>query len=798
MANGSSTTTDPVETLKAVLDPHHYRELIEESAIDPAVALERGYVTVGRPLKNGGHQQDIPGVHGPGVEWMDTREQLKHLGFPSWAVREDYYYPGLLLPTWTPSGRKIPGQWKPFREVPSPDGKGKRVRYASARGGVRLDVHPRWSGDPDPDGREVRLPAIQDVDVPLWITEGLKKADALTSRGICTVALSGVYNWRNTHATLGDWEDVRLKGREVTICFDADAITKPAVSKAMARLGKWLQYKGASKVWYLVVPPGVNGKATKGVDDFLAAGGTVTQLEQAYRTKPPREVSTSDTYTDARLAETLAEEILDGRYLWAAGLEWMGWNGRHWSEIHEVTVIEGVRQWALDQFADAAKRLRDGDEGAGADVEGLRPMLSAARQKAVLGLARGIVERHAGDFDADPDLLNTPEGVVHLPTGDVIPHDPDLLMTRITKGSYRPGYRHEDWDQALQALPEECHSWWQARMGVALTGFTDPDERIVVLQGGGENGKSALTQGGFLHAVGTYGMIASQKLLMGSKSEHSTEIAELKGRRFVLVEELIEDGQINVGVLKRIAGATQLTARRTHKDNMSWIPTHSVIATTNPVPVVKETDHGTWRRLTMVRFPYTFVPAGTRLQEGEMHGDPTLKDRLTRSPSGQHDAMITWAVEGAMRWHANRVALARKEKGVGDVLAPPERVQADSLTWRMLSDRILGFWRDCLVADRTAAVWSTDLLDHFNDWLRANGHSAWARETFAPRFGGHAETTRARVTRKRTRDLSAIMRRPAPGGFGMVLKDLPRQPEAWFGVRFKVEADDAEAGSDQA
>jgi hypothetical protein len=39
-------------------------------------------------------------------------------------------------------------------------------------------------------------------------TEVLKKADSLTSRGLCIVALTGVFNWRAHLGTLGDWEDV--------------------------------------------------------------------------------------------------------------------------------------------------------------------------------------------------------------------------------------------------------------------------------------------------------------------------------------------------------------------------------------------------------------------------------------------------------------------------------------------------------------------------------------------------------------------------------------------------------------
>ena len=73
----------------------HRKEIIVDSSVDEAVARERGYTTVGRPnaaLRDG---------HG-----RDTREQLKAMGFPSWAIREDYYFPGLLIPQYTPSGRR--------------------------------------------------------------------------------------------------------------------------------------------------------------------------------------------------------------------------------------------------------------------------------------------------------------------------------------------------------------------------------------------------------------------------------------------------------------------------------------------------------------------------------------------------------------------------------------------------------------------------------------------------------------------------------------------------------------------
>jgi P4 family phage/plasmid primase-like protien len=774
------------------LSENHRKELEDESAIDPAVIMERGYRTIERPNLNGGV------THIPGVTFVDgnSREFLRRAGFPSWAIREDYYFPGLWIPQYTPSGQRYAGQFKPFRPVSNRDG--KRMKYASAKGTSRLDVHPRWSADRG-QRDAARVPAIQDPREPLWITEGVKKADALTSRGCVTVALAGVYNWRNTHATLADWEDVRIKGREVWICFDADTVTKPEVQRAMDRLGRWLRFKGAAKVWYLVVPPGVNGHAVKGVDDYLAAGGTLKDLEKEAKDKPPRTTDASDRFTDATLAETLAAEVLDGAYVWAAGLDWLGWNGQRWTEVHEVTVIETVRSWAKDQFLAAAARLKAMEGEAAGEVDGWRPMLSASRIKAVLSLARGIVERKAEDFDTDPDLINTPAGVVNLVNGEIIQHDPDLLMTKITSGSYRPGFTHKDWTTALQALPADVEPWFRARIGQAITGHTTPDGIVPILQGGGENGKGALTTGGLLPALGGYASAASPKLFMSTKNEHSTERADLRGMRLVVAEELTEGRSIDVTALKQVADVERIRARRTHRDNMEFDTSHSIMATTNYVPVIAETDHGTWRRLALVRFPFTFVKPGTPITDkvNQRRGDPTLKGRLKNNPTGQHDAMVTWAIAGAVQWYASVSAIenanARGEEPPASVLALPERVEADTLAWRIEADRILGFWTEVIEPDVASAVLTSELHEVFNAWLRTNGHGAWSKETFGPRFGEHSETKRHHIRRKRTRDLGPIVRPPAREARWLVAdgpeRALPKQPEVWLGLRYRMDED---------
>lgn len=97
-----------------------------------------------------------------------------------------------------------------------------------------------------------------------------------------------------------------------------------------------------------------------------------------------------------------------------------------------------------------------------------------------------------------------------------------------------------------------------------------------------------------------------------------------------------------------------ITARHVFQKNMTFKATHSLFTTTNYIPVVSETDHGTWRRLALVKFPYTFRKPGQALQsDSDRAGDPTLKARVEHNTDSQHDAIVTWAVEGAMRWYAD-------------------------------------------------------------------------------------------------------------------------------------------------
>jgi Domain of unknown function (DUF3854) len=217
----------------STLLPHHLEQLTQGSGIVPEVIAERRYRSI-----------QLPGGY----------SELKPYGF----TRPQANLPGLLLPVWTTDGTNGLMVYRP--DAPRLGKDGKAIKYELPKGaGVRLDCPPRCRA------------MLADPNIPVWITEGQKKADALASHGQCAIALMGVWNFKRRNpfggtTLLADFDYIALNGREVRIVFDNDVMTKPQVRQALDRLTEHLQRRGAHVT--AVYLPQADGKKV-GVDDYL-------------------------------------------------------------------------------------------------------------------------------------------------------------------------------------------------------------------------------------------------------------------------------------------------------------------------------------------------------------------------------------------------------------------------------------------------------------------------------------------------------------------------------------------------
>jgi len=233
-------------TDRPTLTPKHQQTLIG-SAIDPEVALERGYRSV-----------------------TPSDPQLQ--AFAGYQ-RAD----GILIPVRPPDGSN--GRYQLRRNQDRIRKDGSTAKYEEPAGGEhRLDVHPRFHDK------------LADPSVPAWIGEGIKKGDALASRGQLCISLGGV-ECGLTPACLEDWQHIAIAGRTFLICFDHDPkpVTRQNVGRAQDKIAAFLTERGG-RVRIVELPPGPNGEK-QGIDDFLANGGNLVALvaEHCQDWRPPTE-----------------------------------------------------------------------------------------------------------------------------------------------------------------------------------------------------------------------------------------------------------------------------------------------------------------------------------------------------------------------------------------------------------------------------------------------------------------------------------------------------------------------------
>lgn len=110
----------------------------------------------------------------------------------------------------------------------------------------------------------------KDAHVPIYITEGEKKAACACKHGFPTIGIGGAWNWQAKKQPLAELASVNWAERHVAILFDSDSKRNAHVQHAQERLAADLRGRGA--VVRVVQLPD-DGKGKVGLDDFLLAKG---------------------------------------------------------------------------------------------------------------------------------------------------------------------------------------------------------------------------------------------------------------------------------------------------------------------------------------------------------------------------------------------------------------------------------------------------------------------------------------------------------------------------------------------
>ncbi len=157
-----------------------------------------------------------------------------------------------------------------------------------------------------------------------------------------------------------------------------------------------------------------------------------------------------------------------------------------------------------------------------------------------------------------------------------------------------------------------------------------PEELFTIWTGTGGNGKS-LSIGLFQSMLGTYASTIGITLLTNKRAASnaaSPEMANMKGKRFVVFQEPENDDKIHVGHMKELTGNDKISARALFKEPIEFYPQFKMLLTCNKLPFIPSNDGGTWRRLRVTPFEMSFVD--NPKEPNQRKKDKYLKEKMEK------------------------------------------------------------------------------------------------------------------------------------------------------------------------
>ena len=227
-----------------------------------------------------------------------------------------------------------------------------------------------------------------------------------------------------------------------------------------------------------------------------AAGIDVSERHNGHHTDPIKRAPSFAAHNLTDLGNTRRLVDQHGphlRYCYNWG-RWLVWDGRRW-EIDECGEIMRRAKDTVRSIYAEASQLADDDQRKETARWAMRSE-SEAKIRSMVSLAEsepGIPIRPE-DLDTDPWMLNVRNGTVDLRTGQILPHDPGRLITKLCPVEYDPSATCPTWLAFLDRIMDhnqDLLDFMQRAIGYSLTAITS-EQVLFFLYGIGANGKSTL------------------------------------------------------------------------------------------------------------------------------------------------------------------------------------------------------------------------------------------------------------------------------------------------------------------
>lgn len=386
--------------------PDHWEEWVVGSGVSPAiVAANVTSLRTPKEFKNATNRHSLTN--------MEIADYL-----PAWQVESKGY----------PAGYQI---------KPAIPWQGD-AKYITPR---KHKAHPIFLKAPGIDWEQIK----SDRSIPIFITEGTKKAGCGLTHELATISISGVWNGQIKGRLTDLIEQFVRNGRRVYLAFDSDVMEKTQVQKALKQLGALILDAGG--IPYVIQIPDLSEDGKMGMDDFIVSEG-IDDFKSLIREAPtlqewrdslaPEEKHTTPRRPEPQdMAVELAEDFRDRFRYDNTRATWTMWDGRRWKRITETEMLQQIHRELL------RRKIRFKTFSYIKDVfTQLKLVLCEAEWK---------------QLDRER-FINFANGVLDLKSGKLRPQNPGDMFTSYIDRDYEPLALSGDF---IQDLRQHAPCFWK-------------------------------------------------------------------------------------------------------------------------------------------------------------------------------------------------------------------------------------------------------------------------------------------------------------------------------------------------
>ncbi len=313
------------------------------------------------------------------------------------------------------------------------------------------------------------------------------------------------------------------------------------------------------------------------------------------------------------------------------------------------------------------------------------------------------ISAHIRDFDKNSRYLNLQNVVFDTGKGKMKPHHPRYMHSKCSNIILDPDAEDDTWEEFLLAVMNDDEEMYNYLLRIiAYTMLGRPKHNVMFLLYGPStrNGKST-TANALLDLFGDYGITIQPQTLAKQSNRNSSgpssDIARIKGSRYINVAELPNNLDLDAAKIKKYVGGDPITARYLHKEFFSFVNQGVFFMHTNHLPNVDDPTLFTSGRVII-------IPFDARFTEGKGNVDYGMLKKLKR--------------EKAKSAFFNELLTTMEEnKDINPKLEQPSRVKA--MTKKYVRD-----------ADPFQYFIDTNIREELGDWVPtakiAERYNAWA------------------------------------------------------------------------